>query len=75
MHCKQDQIYVFPEMKLRGLVPKIHIHESVSDLYIPTMIGPPILPLQSKQTDCGNFLVVHRYMNVGIGNEAAQFHF
>jgi hypothetical protein len=20
-HCKQDPIYVFPEMKLRGLVP------------------------------------------------------
>ncbi len=42
-------------MKLRGLVPKLHIHVSVSDLYIPT--------------------VGHRYMNVGIGNEAAQFHF
>jgi hypothetical protein len=25
-HCKEDQIYVFPEMKLRGLVPDFHIH-------------------------------------------------
>jgi hypothetical protein len=24
--CKQDPIYVFPEMKLRGLVPNFHIH-------------------------------------------------
>jgi hypothetical protein len=32
MHCKQDPIYVFPEMKLRGLrLPNFHIHVSVSD--------------------------------------------
>ncbi len=43
LHCKEDPIYVLPEMKLRGLVPIFHIHVSVSDLYIPT-IGPPILP-------------------------------
>jgi hypothetical protein len=28
-------IYVFPEMKLRGLIPKSYIHVSVRDLYIP----------------------------------------
>jgi hypothetical protein len=39
-HCKEDPIYVFPEMKLRGLVPNSYIHVSVSDLYIPR-IGPP----------------------------------
>jgi hypothetical protein len=55
LQCKEDPICVFPEMKLRGLVPNFHIHVSVSNLYIPT--------------------VGHRYMNVGIGNEAAQFHF
>ncbi len=33
--------YVFPEMKLHGLVPNSHIHVFVSDLYIPT-ISPPI---------------------------------
>jgi hypothetical protein len=27
-------MYVFPEMKLHGLVPNSYIHESVSDLYI-----------------------------------------
>ncbi len=31
--CKQDSIYVFPQMKLRGLVPNFHIHLSVSNLY------------------------------------------
>jgi hypothetical protein len=31
----QRSIYVFPEMKLRGLVPNSYIHVSVSDLYIP----------------------------------------
>ncbi len=58
----QVPIYVFPEMKLRGLVisrqnyyvlsPNFHIHVSLSDLKI-----------------------AHKYMNVRIGNEAAQFHF
>jgi hypothetical protein len=38
LHKKSKKI--FPEMKLRGLVPNFHIHVSVSDLYIP-MIGLP----------------------------------
>jgi hypothetical protein len=42
LHCKEDPVYVFPEMKLRGLVPNFHVCVSVSDLYIPS-IGPPIL--------------------------------
>jgi hypothetical protein len=28
---------IFPEMKLRGLVPIFYIHVSVSDLYIHTI--------------------------------------
>ncbi len=34
-HCKEDPIYVFPDLKLCGLVPSCHIHVSVSDLCIP----------------------------------------
>jgi hypothetical protein len=34
VHCKQDPIYVFPEIKLHCLVPNLKIHISVSDLYI-----------------------------------------
>jgi hypothetical protein len=30
-HCKQDPIYVFPVMKLRGLVPNFHIQISLRD--------------------------------------------
>jgi hypothetical protein len=41
-HCTENPIYVFPEMKLRGLVPNSYIHVSVSELYIPR-IGLPIL--------------------------------
>ncbi len=40
-HCLENSKQIFPEIKLRGLVPSFHIHVSVSDLYIPT-IGPPI---------------------------------
>jgi hypothetical protein len=41
-------IYVFPEMKLRGLVPNSYIHVSVTNLYIP-MFGPPNLLQQNRQ--------------------------
>ncbi len=37
LHCKKDPIYVFPEMKLRGLFPNCQIHVSVGDLYIPVI--------------------------------------
>jgi hypothetical protein len=55
LHCEEDPIYAFPEMKLLGLVPNFHIHVSVSDLYIPT--------------------IAHKFLNLGTGNKAAQFHF
>jgi hypothetical protein len=42
LHSKEDPIYVFPEIKLRGTSPNFYLQLSVSDLYIPT-IGPPIL--------------------------------
>jgi hypothetical protein len=36
--CKQDPIYVFPVMKLRGLGPHSYIHAPVSDIF--PRIGP-----------------------------------
>ncbi len=33
-HCTKNSIYVFPEIKLRGLVPSSFSHVSVSDFYI-----------------------------------------
>jgi hypothetical protein len=35
VHCTENRIYVFREMKLRDLVPNSYIHVSVSYLYIP----------------------------------------
>ncbi len=57
VHCKEIWIYVFPEKELRGLSPNVHIHVSVSDLYIPTF-GPLIFLQQNRQTDRGN--TVHK---------------
>jgi hypothetical protein len=33
VHCTENTIYVYPEMKLSGLVLNSYIHESVSNLY------------------------------------------
>jgi hypothetical protein len=54
-HCKEDSNYVFPEIKLRGLVPNFNIHTSVSDLYIPRT-GPPILLQPNRQTDFWEYI-------------------
>jgi hypothetical protein len=50
---------IFPEKEYRGLSPNFHIHEPVSDLYIPTIglailmeeICRPILGLYKSLTD------------------------
>ncbi len=49
LHCTLNPIYVFPEMKLHGLVPKSYIHVSVSDFY--SQIGRPILGIYKSFTD------------------------
>jgi hypothetical protein len=33
-HCTENPIYLFPEIKLRGLVPYSFSHASVSDFFI-----------------------------------------
>ncbi len=53
VHCKEDSNHVFPEIKLRGLVPNFHIHTSVNNLYIPR-IGSHILLQPNRQTYRGN---------------------
>ncbi len=42
LHCTENSKQIFPEDKLRSLVPDFYIHVSVRDLYITT-IGSPIL--------------------------------
>jgi hypothetical protein len=55
-------------MKLRGLVKsKTYVYCSVFQF--------PHSCSQNRQTDPGNIQIDHRCMNVGIVNEAAQFHF
>jgi hypothetical protein len=49
LYTKENSIYVFPDKKLRGLIPNFHIHISVSNLD-----GLPIFLQQNRQTDRGN---------------------
>ena len=64
-------------MKLRGLVPNFRTHiRSVSNLYILPTVGPPIL----LYCVCGPIVGMYKsltdiYMDVEIGNKAAQFYF
>ncbi len=60
LHCKQDPIYVFPEMKLRGPAPNFYINLSVSDLnlfprsvhlFFCRKIGGPIVGIYLLLTD------------------------
>ncbi len=51
-HCTKNPIYVFPEMKLHGLVPNSSIHVSVTDFYTPR-ICLPIWLQQNSRTDPG----------------------
>ncbi len=72
MHWTENSKQIFQDMKLRGLVSNFYFQVSVSDIYIPTN-GPQMQP-QNRRTDRGNIFIAHRYMNVEIENEAAQFH-
>jgi hypothetical protein len=68
--CAENLKQIFPEIKLRGIVPNFYIHVSVSDLYIPR-IGP-----QTQYSKIGGPIVkIYKYMDVEIWNKAAQFHF
>jgi hypothetical protein len=40
VHCTKNPIYVFPEIKLCGLIPNAYIHVFVSDLYINRIVMP-----------------------------------
>jgi hypothetical protein len=62
---------IFPGKEYRGLSPNIHIHASVSNLYIPT-IGMPVLLEEICRPILGLYKSL-RYMNVEIGAEAALF--
>jgi hypothetical protein len=59
IHFTENSKQIFPEIKLRGLVPNSYIHVSVGDLYIPMInpqmqyskIGEPIEGLYKSLTD------------------------
>ena len=64
-HCTENPIYVFTDMKLRGLVTNSYIHVSVSNLYI-FRIG-----LSIWHVEIGRQTIIVLFGN----NEAVQFIF
>ncbi len=62
LHCTENPIYVFPEMKLRGLVPNTYIHVSVRVIYIPR-IGTPIWLQQNVKRKKGGLVIEGLYLD------------
>jgi hypothetical protein len=52
MHCNENPINIFPEMKVPVFVLNSYIQVSVNDLCIPR-VGLPIWLQQNRQTDPG----------------------
>ncbi len=80
-YCKQDLFYVFPEMKLHGLVSNFHIHVSLSDLYISrsvhlfycNQIGKPIVGIYQSLTDTWMWELGTRPRSFIYGNVCFEF--
>jgi hypothetical protein len=77
VHFTENPIYVFPEMKLHGLIPNSCIRGSVSDLYIPRICQlnrqtDPGYINRSEEHECRNWETKHYNP---VWNKAVQFHF
>jgi hypothetical protein len=77
--CTENWKPIFPEMKLRGLVPNSYIRVSVIRerlIYIIPTIGPPILLTNLADLSWEySISTAHRYMNADIGNVALAVSF
>ncbi len=73
-HCKdttENSTQIFPEMKLRGLVPDSYIHVSVSDSYIPRISLPIFLLQQNSWTDhCMGTQKIKKTFSTGVSHIA-----
>jgi hypothetical protein len=69
MHCKENLIYVFPEKKLRGLIP------ISTFLYLCAILWVHLFSCSQIGRLTVEYIIAHRYMNVEIGTQAAQFPF
>ena len=74
-HFTENSKQMFPERKLRGLVPNSFIHVSVSDLYTYIIYPRSVCLFCCRKIGKPSIQIAHRYMNLEIRTEAARFLF
>jgi hypothetical protein len=72
IHCKENSNDVFPEIKLRGLVPNFHIYTSVIYLCI-LRIYLHVLLQPNRQTNHGNICICKSLTEIWTEGRAVSF--
>ncbi len=67
-HCKEDLIYVFPEIKLRGLVPNSYLHSCFSERLNTVKRVDEVVPHRHLVTQDQTTQVSNKFFHIHVEN-------